>query len=241
MTRKMTLMTLWIGVLCGCASSPTLSPIREGESVAIVVAMSPRSDGEIKLHNLSIGSNAINGAGSGAVIGGLYGLVCGPLAPVCVPLTASFGALAGTGTGAAIGMTGALVDENVAQLRDRLGRWRQTHDMLGELRINVTERGRKHWKLMPDATVPVVSVELQDMLLNTTRDSRVQLVFRVLVRVGPAGDSTSRTSSQKLYEYVGPLTPLSVWLDEEGDFIDTSYTSAIHQVATQIVSELAAK
>jgi outer membrane lipoprotein SlyB len=237
--KRLFCVLLWLSLLSGCATTFSLPPIRSDESVTVVVAMSPQADGEIRMRNLALGDNTKTGAGSGALIGALYGLACGPFAPICIPVTAGVGAVSGAVAGAAVGATGALSSEKATQLRDRFGRWRQSHDMVGELRNNVTDRARKHWPVTAEATGTVVTVELQDMQFNSTRDEQVAFVLRVLVSVRSVSTQKASEPAQKLYEYAGPLSPLAVWLDERSDFVDTSLGSALQQIATQLVSELA--
>jgi hypothetical protein len=228
-------------MLCGCATGPQFTPIRTGETVALVFVPSPPGDGVVRIHNQALGNDMSAGAGSGILVGGLWGLTCGPLAVLCVPLGAATGALTGTAAGAAAGVTGALSDEKAALLRDRLSRVRASHDLLDELRTNVTDRARGHWNLTADASKFIVTVELQDLLLTSTRDERIGLIVRVRVNVQPSAARQPVTPKQTLYEYVGPLSSLAVWLDERSDFLDTSLRSASQQIAAQFVSELAVK
>jgi outer membrane lipoprotein SlyB len=240
MNRRTAWAILWLGiVLCGCATTPRLAPVRSGESVAIVVTRSPQADGVTRIRNQALGNDMSTGIGSGMVVGGLWGLSCGPFAPLCVPLGAAAGAITGTVAGAAVGMTGALSDDKSAQLRDRLNRAQQSHDLLEELRANVTERAHKHWTLSTDPSATTVTVELQDILLTSTRDEHIGFVLHVLVIVRPSSAQQPNSAKQKRYEYVGPFSSLTVWLDERSDFLDTSFTAALQQIATQIVSELA--
>ncbi|WP_372528904.1 hypothetical protein [Piscinibacter sp.] len=231
--------TLWLCILSSCATSPQITPIRSGESVAIVVAMSPQADGVIKIRNQALGKDMSTGAGSGMVVGGLWGLVCGPFAPLCVPIGAAAGAATGTAAGAVVGVTGALSEEKATLLRDRLGRLRQSHDLLDELRSNVVDRAHKHWTVISDPSGSLLTVELYDMQLTSTRDERISFSLRVLVTVQTNGAQHQSAPTQKLYEYVGPFSNLAVWMDERSDFLDTSLSSASQQIAAQIVSELA--
>jgi hypothetical protein len=237
--RRTICATVWLGMLGGCSTPPQITPIRRDESVAIVVVRSPQGNGVIEISNQALGNDTAVGAGSGAVVGGLYGLTCGPLALFCVPLGALAGAIYGTVGGAAVGVTGALSEENAALVRDRLSRVQQSHDLLNELRKNVTDSARKRWNLSVDPSATVVTVELQDMRVTSTRGERVGLTVRVLVTVRPSGSPPQTAPKQMLYEYVGAFSSLAVWLDEGSDLLDTSLSSATQQIATQIVSELA--
>ena len=230
---------LGLAMLYGCAGPPQIGPIRSGESVAIVV-VAAQEDGVTPIRNLALGSGISTGASSGAVVGGLWGLACGPFAILCIPLTAMAGSISGLGLGAAVGAGGALSDEKAAQLRARLERVRQAHDLLAELRRNLTERAGRYWSLGADPAAAQINVELQDLQLTSTREEQIGLILRVRVslRAG-AGSAPPTPTKEKTYEYIGPVSSLAVWLDERSDFLDTTLSSAAQQLAAQIVSELA--
>lgn len=228
-------------LLGACAAPPALPPIRSGEAVAISVAMSPASDGVIRIRNEALSDGMTTGGGSGAVVGGLWGLTCGPFAVLCVPLGAAAGIIAGTAGGAAVGATGALSDQKAERVRSRLVHLQQAHPLLDELKRNISDRAQKYWRLNSGQPGTAVIVELQDLQLVSTRDERVRCVIRVLVSVQPGDGKQAAKPVQKLYEYVGPFGSLAVWLDEGNDFLDTGFTSASQQIAAQIVSDLAVK
>ncbi len=241
MTPRMLCVVPWLVVLAGCAAPPQVPPLRDGEAIRIVVIKSPQASGEMPIRNQALGSGVSAGAGSGAVVGGLWGLACGPFAVLCVPLGAATGVITGSVAGAAVGATGALDGDKSARLRDRLARALQSHDLLDELRRNVTDRARGHWLLDADPPGSVVTIELQDLQLTSTRDERIGLIVRVQVRVQPAGTPAAAVPPGKTYDHAGPVSPLEVWLDERADFLDTTFSSASQQLAAQIVSELARK
>lgn len=231
--------SLMLILLGGCASVPQLKPIGKGEPVAMFVVNGLQNEGLVSIRNQALGNDTLVGAGTGAVIGGLYGLTCGPWVVFCIPLGMGIGAIYGTVAGAAVGVTGALPEDKAALVRERLSRAQQSHDLLDELRRSVTDRARKHWNLTADPSATVVTVELQDLSLTSTRDEQVGLIVRVLVTVRPSGSLPHTAPKQKTYEYVGAFSSLAVWLDEGSDLLDTSLSSATQQIATQIVSELA--
>ena len=226
-------------LLSGCASTSKPPPIRDGEAVAFVLVSSPPGDGKVRISNQALGSGVSTGAGSGTVVGALYGLSCGPLAILCVPLGAMMGLATGTVAGAAVGMTGALSSEQEARVRERLSQVRRSHDLLAELQSQIASRAHRHWTLGTDTSVNLVTVTLQDMQLTSTRDEQLSLIVQVTVTVRLRG--AGQTTEPKSYRYDGPLSPMAVWLDEGSDFIDTSLSSASQQIAAQIVSELALK
>ena len=239
MNRQTLCTLLCCSWLAGCASPPSMSSIRSGESVDIAVMASAPTGADIAINNQALGSDTTTGVHSGLVAGGLWGLSCGPLAVLCVPLGAAAGALTGTVAGAAVGVTGALSEESSSRLRERVNAVRQSHDVLGELRSNITERAGKHWTLQPGASLHVLSVEMHELALTSTRDERIGFVLRATVSLRDSSKSAAESPKQKLYEYSSPLSPLSVWMDPGSDFIDTSLRSATQQIATQIVAELA--
>jgi len=246
MNRRVIAALLTVTLLVGCAPAQ-LTPIRRGEPVAIVFSKSPQTEDGLEISNQELGSNtkagAGTGAGAGAVTGGLWGLSCGPWAIFCVPFGIAVGALTGTiagaGVGAGVGVSGALSSEKAAQLRDRLIRVQQSHSLAAELQKNVTERAQKYWKLGADQSAAEVTIELQDLLLRSTRDEQISCVVRAQVSVQQRGTKQSNPPEQKMYEYVSTYSNLQLWLDESSDFVDTMITSASQQIASHIVSDLA--
>lgn len=224
------------GLLLGlgaCASTPTLTPLRSGEVVSFVVVRAAPAGERIEIRNETLGRDTTVGAGSGMVVGGLWGLGCGPLAVLCVPLAAALGGATGTAAGALVGVTATLPDAKAAALRERLQQALQRHDLPRQLQQQVDERARRHW-VLDTAAAKVVTVELQDLELGSTRDEQVRCIVRVRVTVRGSADD-------KVYEYVGAFGPLTVWLDAGSDVIDTHLASASQQIGSQIVAELAAR
>lgn len=237
---------LMLAALSGCAPKQ-LTPIRRGEPVAFAVAQSPKADGQITIRNDDLGSKtttgAGTGAGAGAVAGGLSGLACGPFAVLCVPAGAAVGAItglvAGAGVGAGVGVTGSLSEEKATRLRGRLLHVQQSHSLLAELQKNINDRAQRYWKLSTDPPAALVTVELQEVLLRSTRDEQITCVVQVQVSVQQGGPKQPDPPEKKIYQYVSAPSALSVWLDESSDYIDTLLTSASQQIAAHLVSDLA--
>lgn len=236
--RRVVCGSLVVSLLVGCATTQPIAPVPRGESVSIVVARSPKATGEISIRNEALGGNASAGGGSGFVVGALYGLTCGPLALFCVPLGAMIGGATGVAAGAAIGLTGALSEDNAAKVRARLLRVQQSHDLVDDLGRNVTERAALQWDLKTAAPANEMSVELQDIRLTSTRDDRIGFVVSALVRVRPAGARQPARTNEKVFEHIGPFVSLAEWLDEGSDVLAGNLSVASRQLALQIVSEL---
>jgi len=218
MTKYLPSALLWLGLVCGCTTAPMLTPIRSGDAVAIVVTTHLPADRVLAIRNQAMGSDMAAGAGSGAVIGGLWGLACGPFAPLCVPLAATAGLVSGTAVGAAVGLSGALSPEDAARLRSRLGRAQQPHDLLDDLRQAITDRARGRWTLSADPSAARVEIEVQDLVLTSTRDEQIGLLLQVLVTVTPSAQASDAAARHKRYTHVGPTSPLRLWLDERSDW-----------------------
>jgi hypothetical protein len=147
------------------------------------------------------------------------------------------GGLTGTAAGAAVGLTGDLSADKADQIRERLKRAQRSRDLLQDMRSQLSERAGRHWNLASDPSARVVTVELQELSLTSTRDERVGLVYRVLVTVKTS--LAQPTPTRKTFEYASALSPLTTWLDERSDLLDTTLRNAGEQIAAQIVSELA--
>lgn len=225
----------------GCATPPpTIDRLRDGESVKLVLARAP-SDGVVSIRNASLGKSVGTGASSGSVAGGLWGLACGPFAILCVPLGAGIGALAGSAGGAVVGATASLSDDKAAQLRDRLGRSAVSHDLIEQLRTNVVERARRHWDLASDAPNFVLTIELGNVELTSTRDEQIGLVLRARADLRHVGAPPDAATTSLNLECSAPPGNLAIWLDEQSDFLDTVLGNCTHQLAAQLVAEMTRK
>jgi hypothetical protein len=224
--------------LCGCATAPPTMAVPRGEAISIAVVKAPDADGEINIHNQALRDGMTVGVGSGVAVGTLAALTCGPFFWWCAPLGVLAGGAYGTAAGAAIGWTGALPEDKAARVRARLIGVQRSHDLLDELCRHVTERVQAHWSLNPTTPAYLVTVELEDIRLTSTRDERIAMVVSVLVRVRPARAEPRAVAKEKPLEYVGPFTSLVLWLDESSDVIDSHLSIASRQLALQIVSEI---
>lgn len=241
MTR-IAIAILTIIILPGCASAPKLAQIPNGETVSIVVAASPTADGQTELKNDAVGKDLKKGAGGGAVGGGLAGLTCGPFAIICVPFGAAVGAIAGGAAGAVVGTAGNLSAEQASQLRDRMLRLNESHDKLAELTTNLNDRAARYWDLTSTEPQTTVSVEVQNLILASTHADQVRAILQVSVTVKKKSDKPpvkGKAPVVKDYEYASPYASLDVWLDDKSDFAETSISSAIQQISSQIISDLA--
>ena len=124
------------------------------------------------------------------------------------------------------------------KLRERLGRLQVSHPVSDELQRNVNYRALKYWNLSEDSAAKVVTIEIQDLELMSTRDEQTRFAMRVMVSVKSITGGRSNPSDKKQYDYLGAYSALAVWLDVGSEFVDTSLSSASQQIAAQIVSDL---
>lgn len=225
-------------LLLGCAAAPSLRPIPAGQAVSFSVVANANYLEHLDVRNTALGDGMSVGVGTGGVLGGLWGLSCGPFAVLCVPLAASLGILTGAAAGAAVGATGGLSQEKTAQVKERLLRLEQTHPLLPELRRNLADRALRHWTAGADGAANVVTVELQPLQVATTRDERLSFVMRVVVRQRDSVANGVAEPQQKTYEYTSPFGSMAVWMDPQSDFLDTSFASASQQIAAQVIADL---
>jgi hypothetical protein len=237
---RLTIFIIVLSVMSGCASAPKLTQIPNGETVSIVVAASPIADGQTELRNDAVGKDMGIGAGGGAVGGGLYGLTCGPWAPLCVPFLFVVGGITGGAAGAVVSTGASLSAEEATQLRDRMLRLNESHDKLAELTTNINDRAERYWDLSSTEPQTTVWVGVQNLKLASTHDNQVRAILQVSVMVMKKSDKPLKKVPEVWdYEYASPYTSLDIWLDDESDFADASISSAIRQISSDIVSDLA--
>lgn len=227
---------LLAGALAGCAAPPPLAQVEQGQRIELVVLASTAA-GVTTIHNEALGQGVKGGTAAGLVAGGLWGLACGPLAVLCMPLGAVIVALPGAALGTAVGAGGALPTEKATALRERLIRVQQAVDLTQTLRSNVQQRAQQHWTLGAEPAAWVLTLELQPLELSSTRDEQIGLMVRVTASLGRP-DATA-PPALKTFEYKASPVSLSIWLDERSDFLETILTACAQQLATQIVSEVA--
>lgn len=229
-----------LALLAACATPPPPSPVHRGDAVALRVDRDPSPDAATPIQNLSLGPSASTGSGAGAVAGGLWGLSCGPLAILCVPLGVGFGAVTGLGGGAVVGLASALPAEEATPLRERFGRVVASHDLVQELRVVLTRRASKVWDL--NATQPVygLHVQLGSLALTSTRERDIGLVMAVSAQLRRSDDPAAPVLRTKPFRCAPPPSSLAVWLDERSDYLDAMLTLCIEQLAAQLIADFTA-
>lgn len=241
MVNRRHAVVLTLVSLAGCATPPSVTPIAAGESVGIDLITTAAAPGSVDFRNLAVGEGVSAGVGSGAVVGGLWGLGCGPFAVLCVPLGAIAGMVTGGVAGAAVGVTGALPADKQSRVQQRLAQIEQAQPLSAALRRQLDERARRQWVLDAAAPATRLTLELLRLQVDTTRDERLRFVVRVRVTIQRAGVGRDARPDQGVYEYLSPLASLAVWLDEQADFLATSHAGAAQQIAAQLVADLTAR
>ena len=241
MTSLTVVFVVATALLSGCATEARLQAVPKGEAVHIVMSTEVPADGKLKLRNEALGTGVSKGAGAGAVAGALWGLVCGPFAILCAPLGAVVGGVTGSAAGAVVGVTGALPDKKAEQLQERLSRLEKARSLPSEIQENLTVRANKIWRLGAEQANTKIVLQVQDLLIMSTRDEQIRCAVRVTVTVQSGLGGTVNSSSVKDYEYLSSYASLAVWLDETNDFVDLVLTAASQQIAAQIVADLSVR
>lgn len=239
MHRRFGWLTLGCLLLSGC-TTPRLATIPRGEPLALVVAMRTDSPPH-RVQSLTFSEDTKTGAKTGFIVGALAGISCGgPWILLCIPVYAVAGMYPGAIVGAGVGVVESLSTEKLDRLRNRLDRYRQAHNLPEALEAGIAARARKFWPVAADTAGHVVTVEVDEVLLTSTRDERITLIMRASVMSRRAGTPGSVPSEKKSFEYQGPISSYAAWVAEDGDFAELSFRSAIEHLASQIVAELAA-
>jgi hypothetical protein len=235
------LVAIALLTLSACTTTPRLAPIAGKTPVAFVVVRAPPAQDAVTVRDTALHDKSGSGMKIGATTGALLGLACGPFLVICVPAGALGGAGAGGITGVAIGLATTLPKETVTQLNDRLQRLQQSHDPVLLLRTDVLDQARTHWEITDDTSNRVVTFEVQGLSLTSTSREKIALVMQVLVHTTAAIPvEQSKQVAQKRFEFVSKASNLEAWLDERGSVPEDSLRSACQQIATQVISELAA-
>lgn len=222
-------------LLSACVGPQRLPSVPEGSPLVLIVGPDAPAADRPPIGNDSIGKDAVAGAGAGMLAGAVSGLGCGPFAFLCVPAGILVGGTAGSVAGGMFGLVTGMSNEQVAALRERLQRHRQTYDPVAELRQQLVARIGTRWRLEETPAATRVTVQLLPIRLGSTRDGRIRFDLVAEVTQQPAGAGPLSTKS---YTFNGPYSELALWMDERSDFLDTSLNSALQQLASQIVAEM---
>ena len=84
-------------------------------------------------------------------------------------------------------------------------------------------------------------VELQEMKVDTTWDEQLRLDFRIHVSQRETATSRELLKYQKSYQQATPYSPVAAWLDEKNDLLETSFNTAMQQLAAQVITDLSVK
>jgi hypothetical protein len=234
--RRRLLVAAPLAWTAGCAST-RVTPVPSGESVDIVYADGLAVD-QVPIDNLALASNTRTGAGTGAALGALSGLGCGPLAFLCVPMGLLMGGLTGGIGGAAVGLTGSLSKDKMLALRNRLIAVHATTPLLPELRAQIDLRAARVWELKSRASTHRLHVDITALELTSTRSEDIGMTLTASTRLEKLGSSGGPSpAGAKAFSAMAPPAPLGVWLDDRNDFVESVFRTGAQQLAAQIVAE----
>lgn len=226
---------LLAALLAACSTTTRLPPVAPGQTVSIEVARVAAAPGGARIDNQEIGRGAKTGAVAGTVVGGLSGLACGPFALLCIPGGMLLGAGTGAGGGALVGVAIGLDAQQAESLRKRVAALEAAGDPAAALRTRIAARLERSASVVEGRADASVTIEWGGLHLASSKDGMVALRVQVPVtlRLAPP-----KEPQRKTYSYEGPMTPLSLWLDEASEAPAVSLRHAVEQISTQVADEL---
>lgn len=232
-----------VALITGCSAMQPDIALNADDSVAIAVSEDvgwpgPPAPGRVRV--LIESRKVQTGAMAGALAGGAVGLLCGPLAPYCVPMGALHGSQVGMLGGAVVGMAEKLPAETVERLRVRVEQVLRSDDLRGRIEADVVQRMQGKWNLTSDLPTATVEIRLQEFLLLSAQDQGVRCSFKVNVGIREQRTQYAGPGKQlRVYEYLCPYEDPARWLDESQDLIESNLAAASRYLAAEIVAGLA--
>ena len=224
-------------VLCSFLSACAAPPMIE-RGVPVTLVQEPPRQGSfsVDISNEGIVQGAGGGMGLGAAGGALWGLTCGPWAPVCVLGGAIIVGLGGAVVGAGVGVATGLPAETQKHLQDRIDGFVAVHDPQQHLMNEIAQRASGHWMIVPrspSSTAVFVRVERVTILTMASRGR-----LRLQATVTTQGPGQERDRAEKTVEYLGPPADVAVWIDNPNDFVAASFRDGYAFIAQSIVGTL---
>lgn len=226
-------LLLLLGTLfsVGCAQSGHLDVFSAGDDITVQGASSGDLDSQVS--NQTIIRNMGTGVASGAAIGALWGLSCGPFLWICSP----FGALAGAGAGATAGLVVGAVESlpsgKVQALEESLTAHLVANNPETALVQTLSQRLTPALHIVTGAERSVV-LGITGLGLNTYRKEQVMLVMTISIQVqfpDEAGDIMTRTRE---LAFEGVPTHFESWIDNHDDFVASQFTTALDTLAEEL-------
>jgi hypothetical protein len=224
-------------LMAACGGLPALPA---GEEIAIVPGREPDTP-RTGVSNERVGQYSGTGAGVGAAGGALTGLICGPFAPICVPGFLVLGGMAGTGAGAVVGMAAGVSTDTRNQLLSRLETFKGQHNPRADLLLFISQRAKERWKIVEAPAKKSLGVHVGEVSFNSSGEDRVSLSVWALISITTLEIDGYASVREKWFHYAGAPVPASLWLDDKGGFVQTSFNLAYETLAQRVVAELEAR
>ena len=225
----------------GCASKPQINVLEVGDNVNIISPINEIQGAMFEISNEAVWEDAETGIASGAVMGGAWGLTCGPWVIICAPLGALVGGVSGALTGAAVGATKSLDKINTDLINRKMTDILQQNDPQEYLLAKVVERASNQYQVIHGHAEKEVTVHPGLLGLHVLSDERLVLATKAVVSVRFTDSSGKQQTRSKEFKYVSQPNHLDSWTAEGDEFYQLRLEDAYRTLAENIVMSLSYK
>ena len=240
--NKAILITLVMGVLSSCATTPSLS-LEDGISVSVEPVIINNIDVEVttkamtNTKSIALGSvGAVSGGAVGTITGFGAGIAaCGPLFIVCSPAAAigmgAIGVAGGAFLGSELGGEG-ITGDKAAQF-NQISIHLLSEDII-QMSANDSFYGAvdEHWNIDANSGNSL-KLEIKSFGLSVHQEDVMQIKVKALLTV-----ATETINDSLIFTYEGPLRPIDYWLRDNGSNISSEMELAMTEVSKSMVTML---
>ncbi len=222
--------------LAGCAA-PRVVVLAGSELSVAVSARSPaaaRADVDSKV----VGKDAWAGAASGAAVGAMAAITCGPFAVFCIPFTGLLGGAVGGMAGAGVGLIENWPAERIAAMRSRINRFMENHHPVDQLQTLLAERAGGKWNVVTGPSPNKLHVDVRDFEVQLLRRDRAQLMLRIHVTGEAKEPDGSVARSGRQFIYLGPELEAAEWIDASDEALERSFRAAYQNLVESAIAML---
>lgn len=224
--------------LCGCATTTSLDPVPATAPVLFEAAAPGTPRFSVGVSGPVRSSAGDTGAAVGAVFGALLGAsLCGGAFIVCSPFLAlafaPLGATIGIGVGGVETLTPAL-NQGLTRAIEAVGPTTRPHED-----VVAGARAAQPWPATGGvAPVTRVVVRIDEVSLRAVTEQLSHIALRGRVEVSREGRAPRWGQDIKDFEYIGPDTDVTPWLDNSGSALAESLRQAYRVAGEKLVAEL---
>jgi hypothetical protein len=224
--------------LCGCATTTSLDPVPASAHVQFEAAAAADPKFSVGVSGPAKLRAGNTGAAVGAAIGALIGAsLCGSAFLICSPFLALAFAPIGATVALGFGNTDTLTPGLTQGLRralETVGPTTRPHDD-----VVAGARAAQRWSAAGgDTPVTRVVVRIDEVQLRAVTEQRSHVALRGRVEVSREGRAPRWGRDFKDFEYVGPDTDVTPWLESPNAALAESLRQAYRLAGENLVAEL---